>query len=101
MWILEEKRLREVQKGRLREDVKRSHVVEDRRLHPSVPGLKAEGRHREVIDDWFLLLEPVSKKSGKKKNFLGSLSHLSVLLSDLILISSLSICLGSERGQES
>uniref|UniRef100_W5UHX7 Protein 4.1 n=1 Tax=Ictalurus punctatus TaxID=7998 RepID=W5UHX7_ICTPU len=63
MWILEEKRLREVQKGRLREDVKRSHVVEDRRLHPSVPGLKAEGRHREVIDDWFLLLEPVSKKS--------------------------------------
>ncbi|XP_053467641.1 protein 4.1b isoform X2 [Ictalurus furcatus] len=63
MWILEEKRLREVQKGRLREDVKKSHVVEDRRLHPSVPGLKAEGRHREVIDDWFLLLEPVSKKS--------------------------------------
>lgn len=69
MWILEEKRLREVQKGRLREDVKKSHVVEDRRLHPSVPGLKAEGRHREVIDDWFLLLEPVSKKSGKKKTF--------------------------------
>ncbi|KAF4075944.1 hypothetical protein AMELA_G00224640 [Ameiurus melas] len=63
MWILEEKRLREVQKGGLREDVKRSHVVENRRLHPYVPGLKAEGRHREVIDDWFILLEPVSKKS--------------------------------------
>lgn len=63
-WILEEKRLREVQKGRLREDVKRSRVVEDRRLYPYVPGPKAEERHREVIDDWFILLEPVSQKSG-------------------------------------
>lgn len=66
-WILEEKRLREVPKGRLREDVKRSHVVEDRRLHPYVPGPKAEDRHRELIDDWFLLLESVSKISGKRK----------------------------------
>ncbi|XP_027028021.2 protein 4.1b isoform X5 [Tachysurus fulvidraco] len=62
-WVLEEKRLREVQKGQLRKDVKRSHVVEDKRLHPYVPGPKAEKRHQEVIDDWFLLLEPVSKIS--------------------------------------
>ncbi|XP_060717641.1 protein 4.1b isoform X4 [Tachysurus vachellii] len=62
-WILEEKRLREVQKGRLSKDVKRSHVVEDKILHPYVPAPKAEERHREVIDDWFLLLEPVSKIS--------------------------------------
>ncbi|GAA6098854.1 protein 4.1b isoform X11 [Tachysurus ichikawai] len=62
-WILEEKRLREVQKGQLSKDVKRSHVVEDKRLHPYVPGPKAEERHRDVIDDWFLLLEPVSKIS--------------------------------------
>lgn len=66
-WILEEKRLREVQKGQLSKDVKRSHVVEDKRLHPYVPGPKAEERHRDVIDDWFLLLEPVSKISGKKR----------------------------------
>ncbi|XP_058232038.1 protein 4.1b isoform X1 [Hemibagrus wyckioides] len=65
-WILEEKRLREVQKGRLREDMKRSHVVEDRRLHPYVPGPKADERHREVIDDWFILLESVSKISVSK-----------------------------------
>lgn len=68
-WILEEKRLQEVQKKRLREDVTRSHVVEDRRLHISVPGPKAEAHLRvhHMIDDWFILLEPVSKKSGKKK----------------------------------
>ncbi|KAK3515614.1 hypothetical protein QTP70_024876 [Hemibagrus guttatus] len=65
-WILEEKRLREVQKRQLREDVKRSHVVEDRRLHPYVPGPKVKERHREVIDDWFLLLESVSKISVSK-----------------------------------
>ncbi|XP_060756137.1 protein 4.1b isoform X2 [Neoarius graeffei] len=62
-WILEEKGLREVQKGRLRQDVKRSRVVEDKRLHPYAPTLKAEERHREVIDDWFILLERVSQKS--------------------------------------
>lgn len=63
-WILEEKGLREVQKGRLRQDVKRSRVVEDKRLHPYAAALKAEERHREVIDDWFILLERVSQKSG-------------------------------------
>lgn len=63
-WILEEKRLREVQKGQPREDIKIIHVVEDKILHPYVPGPKAEEYQR--VDDWFLLLEPVSKKSGLK-----------------------------------
>lgn len=62
-WTLKEKRLKEVQQGRIREDVKRSYEVKDKRLHLYVPEPKAEVRHREVIDDWFLLLEPVSKKS--------------------------------------
>lgn len=91
-WILEEKRLMEVQKGRLGEDVKRSHVVEDRRRHPYVPEPKAKERHMvpDEIDEWFILLEPVSKKSGKEiKNLLCSLSHLSLCCSDFILISSL------------
>lgn len=65
--ILKENKLREVQKGQLREDVKKSHVVDDKRFHPYMPEPKEKDRHREVIDDWFFLLDPVSKKSGKRK----------------------------------
>ncbi|TSK20247.1 Protein 4.1 [Bagarius yarrelli] len=65
-WTVKEKRLKEEQKGRLREDAKRSYTVEDKRLHRYVPERKAEARHKEVIDDWFLLLEPVSKKSVRE-----------------------------------
>ncbi|KAF7691879.1 hypothetical protein HF521_010846 [Silurus meridionalis] len=62
-WILEENRLREVQKQQLIEEARRSHVVNDRRLPSYVPEAKAEERHREVIDDWYILLEPFSKTS--------------------------------------
>lgn len=67
-WILEEKRLKEVQKVQLREDVKKSHVVENKGLHIYVPEPKAEERNRvhHRIDDWFILLDPVSKTSGTK-----------------------------------
>ncbi|XP_062841281.1 protein 4.1b [Trichomycterus rosablanca] len=62
-WILGKSRIKDIKEMQLKEEARKKHQ-ERGRIPPQVPVVRVDKPHRDVDDDWYILLGVQTKKSG-------------------------------------